>query len=169
MYSCYCLFCETLKCKKVAALLERSGIDYAFSPQIIKRQRRKGTNIDIMFDLLPGYVFAFTSSPLKDAATLRVDGVIKLLGIPECGYCLTGEDQAFALELLKRKGLVDVIKAIRIGDRVKLVDDLFYGCEAEIVQIDYRKQRAKIVFIFAETSCSSWIACDVIDSAIILK
>ena len=73
------------------------------------------------------------------------------------------------MELLKRKGLVDVIKAIRIGDTVKLVDDLFYGCEAEIVQIDYRKQRAKIVFILAGISCSSWIACDVIDSAIILK
>ena len=123
----------------------------------------------MMFDLLPGYVFAFTCSPLKDAAILRVDGVIKLLGIPECGYCLTGEDQAFALELLKRNGVVDVIKVIRIGDTVKVVDDLFYGCEAEIVQIDYRKQRAKLVFTFAGTSCSSWIACDVIDSAIILK
>ena len=73
------------------------------------------------------------------------------------------------MELLKRNGVVDVIKVIRIGDTVKVVDDLFYGCEAEIVQIDYRKQRAKLVFTFAGTSCSSWIACDVIDSAIILK
>lgn len=168
MYSCYCLFCETLKCKKVAFLLEKSGIDHAFSPQIIKRQRKQGKNIDLMFDLIPGYVFAFTCSPLKDAAILRVDGVIKLLGVPEYGYCLDGEDHAFALELLKRNGIVDVIKAIRIGDTVKLVDDLFYGCEAEIVQIDYRKQRAKVVYSFAGLFCSSWVACDVIDSVDIL-
>lgn len=86
MRYCYCLFCETTKCKKVASLLERSGIDYAFSSQIIKRLRKKGENVDVMFDLLLGYVFAFTCSPLKDAAILRVDGVIKLLGVPEYGY-----------------------------------------------------------------------------------
>lgn len=121
-----------------------------------------------MFDLLPGYVFAFTYSPLKDASLLRVDGVIKLFGVPEYGYCLEGEDWAFVLELLKHNGVVDVIKAIRIGDTVKLVDDLFYGCEGEIVQIDCRKQRAKVVFSFARIACSSWVACDVIDSACIL-
>lgn len=168
MQYCYCLFCETSKCKKVASLLERSGIDCAFSPQIIKRQRKKGENIDMMFDLLPGYVFAFTCNPLKDISLLRVEGVIKLLGVPEYGYCLEGEDQAFALELLKRNGIVDVIQAIRIGDTVKLVGDLFYGFEGEIAQIDYRKQRAKVVFSFAGTSCSSWVACDVIESVDIL-
>lgn len=169
MQCCYCLFCETIKCKNVVSLLERSGICHAFSPQIIKRQRKVGKNIEMAFDLLPGYVICFTNSPLKDASLLIIDGVIKLLGVSEYGYCLDGNDQAFALELLKRGGKVDVIKAIRVGDTVKLVDGLFYGCEGEIVQIDYRKQRAKVTFSFAGASCSSWVACDVIDSAFILE
>lgn len=165
MQYCYCLFCETRKCKEVAYSLERSGVDCAFSPQIVKRQRKKGENVEIMLDLLPGYVFAFTRDRVEDISLFRVDGVIRLLGFSEVGYCLIGDDMTFALGLLARKGIIDAIKLVSIGDRIKLADDLFYGCEGEIVQIDYRKQRAKVVFSFGGSAFSSWISCDVIDSA----
>lgn len=56
MNYCYCLFCETKKCQQVANALEKAGIHRALSPKIIKRQRRQGKNIDILFDLLPGYL-----------------------------------------------------------------------------------------------------------------
>lgn len=49
MQYCYCLFCETKRCKKVASVLEMSGISRAFSPQIVKRQRKNGKNVELLF------------------------------------------------------------------------------------------------------------------------
>ena len=53
---------------------------------IIESSRIKsgfGKNIELMFDLLPGYVFAYASQPVKEMSQLKVDGVIRLLGSPE--------------------------------------------------------------------------------------
>ena len=81
MYA-YCLFCETQRCKPIAYLLERYGIaDRAFSPQIIKRRRVKGKNVDCPYDLLPGYVFLFSETPLEDFSPFRgITGIIRRIG-----------------------------------------------------------------------------------------
>ena len=164
MQYCYCLFCETTKCKKVASLLENNGLERAFSPQVIRRHRIKGENIELMFDLLPGYVFAYSSRPVKELSQLKVDGVIRLLGSLDDGYSLCGKDQLFAIGLLDRNGIIDVINILRIGDAVILSDSLFGGHEGKIVQIDYCKQRAKVLFEFVGVSWSCWVACNVIIS-----
>ena len=79
MNYCYCLFCETKRCQQVANALEKAGIHRALSPKIIKRQRRQGKNIDILFDLLPGYVFVYSSEPV-DLSAMMVECVIIALG-----------------------------------------------------------------------------------------
>ena len=158
----YCIFCETRRCRAVADKLQEKVVDIAFSPQIVKRQRKAGKNIDMLYDLLPGYVFAYSSTELSNISFLRVDGVIRILGSSDNGYCLTGADKDFANGLLEREGRVDIIKAIRVGDIVFLEDELFYGQKGKILEIDYRKQRAKIEFSFMNTTCYSWVACDII-------
>ena len=158
----YCIFCETRRCRAVANKLQEKFVDIAFSPQIVKRQRKAGKNIDMLYDLLPGYVFAYSNTELSNISVLRVDGVIRILGSSDNGYCLTGADKDFANGLLEREGRVDIIKAIRVGDIVFLEDELFYGQKGKILEIDYRKQRAKIEFSFMNTTCYSWVACDII-------
>lgn len=116
----------------------------------------------MMLDLLPGYVFAYSSQPVKEMSQFNVDGVIRLLGSPENSYCLIEEDQLFALELFKRNGLIDVLNILRIGDTVTLSDELFPGYEGHVIQIDYRKQRAKISFSFSKMCFSTWVACNII-------
>lgn len=164
MQYCYCLFCETSKCRKVASLLEKNGLERAFSPQIVKRQRKKGENIESMFDLLPGYVFAYSKEGIKEISTFKVDGVIRVLGFPENNYCLQGSDHHFALALLKKNGVIDVIRVFQTGDTVSLLDTYLLGQKGTIVQIDYRKQRAKIVFSFSGMECFTWVACEMIDA-----
>lgn len=166
MQYCYCLFCETIKCKKVAFRLEQSGIDIAFSPQIVRRQRKEGKNIEIVFDLLPGYVFAYSTQPAKGLSQLKVEGVIKVLGSPENGYCLRDGDLFFALKLLERNGLIDVLNVLHAGDTVMITDDIFSGCEGRVTQIDYRKQRAKVLFDFAGASWNCWVACNIVVSSL---
>ena len=58
------------------------------------------------------------------------------------------------------------MKVIRVGDMVLLEDELFSGQKGKILEIDYRKQRAKIEFLFMNTKCYSWVACDVIVSTL---
>lgn len=162
----YCLFCETRRCQTIADQLQGKAVDTAFSPKIVKRQRKNGKNIDILYDLLPGYVFAFSSCMLKSIAPLKVDGAIKVLGSSENNYCLSGTDKDFANGLLSREGRVDVMKAIKIGNAVTIEDELFSGHNGKIIEIDYRKQRAKIEFSFINTTCYSWVACDIIISSL---
>ena len=160
----YCLFCETRRCQAIANQLQGKVADRAISPQIVKRQRKNGVNVDMLYDLLPGYVFAFSSCMLKSITPLKVDGVIKVLGVSENNYCLSGADKDFAHGLLSREGRIDVMKVIKTGDVVSLEDKLF--SKHKIIEIDYRKQRAKIEFAFMNTTCYSWVACDIIISSL---
>lgn len=162
MYA-YCLFCETQKCKYVAFSLEQHGILKAFSPQIIRRHRVKGRNVDEMYDLLPGYVFVYSDTEIKDSRVFHnINGIIRRLGSVDCGYALGDSDYDFAMSLFKKDGVVGQIKVYKIGEEVKLDDPLFNNCQGKITRIDYRKQRARVDYQFAGMDCFTWIACDLI-------
>lgn len=162
MQYCYCLFCETRKAQKVASALELNGAERAFSPQILKRQRKQGKNIDLYFDLFPGYVFAYSSQKISKDSLLKADGVIRVLGLAEHVYCLRDNDYDFALELLERNGIIDVMHILQVGDTVEILDPLFKSCKGSVLQMDRRKQRANIEFSFSGMVFRSWIACEIL-------
>ena len=62
----YCLFCRTQRCARIARLMEIRGVERAFSPRILSRQRKAGENVPTEHDLLPGYVFLFSEERLAD-------------------------------------------------------------------------------------------------------
>ena len=157
----YCLFCLTQRCKVIAKLMEIRGAERAFSPQIIRKQRKQGENVKKQFDLLPGYVFIYNEERLTDYRFFfGIDGVIRRVGRTETGYELAGADLDFAMKLLEKDGTVGGMKACKVGDEVKLEDPLFSGCEGRVTEIDYRKERAKVEFVFDKNSCSTWVALD---------
>ena len=162
MQYCYCLFCETRKAQKAASDLELNGVERAFSPQILKRQRKQGKNIDLYFDLFPGYVFAYSSQKISKDSLLKADGVIRVLGLAEHGYCLRDKDYDFAMELLDRNGIIDVMHILQVGDTVEILDPLFKGCKGSVLQLDRRKLRANIEFSFSGLVFRSWIACEIL-------
>lgn len=163
MYA-YCLFCETQRCRTVAYLLERYGVaDRAFSPQIIKRARVKGKNIDRPYDLLPGYVFLFSETPLEDFTPLYgIMGILRRIGDPENRWALSDGDLDFAQRLLRKDGTVGQLTVFKVGDEVRLDDPLFNGVAGRITRIDYRKQRARVDYRFAGMNCFTWIAVEMI-------
>ena len=157
----YCLFCLTQRCKVIAKLMEIRGVYRAFSPQIIRKQRKQGENIKKQFDLLPGYVFIYNEERMTDyRAFYGMDGVIRRVGRTEQGYELTGPDLDFAMKLLEKDGVVGGMKACHIGDEVRLEDPLFSGCEGQVTEIDYRKERAKVTFVFDKTRREIWVSLD---------
>ena len=160
----YCLFCRTQRCGLIAAMLEKQGTCRALFPKILQRERKQGRNVEIMRDLLPGYVFVYSETPL-DQQQLRpgVQGVIRKLGTEATGYELTGADQAFAMGLLDQQGTINAVRVLKEGDRVTLADPLFMSCKGRITKVDNRKQRARVDFDFENNPCHVWIAFEMID------
>ena len=164
MYA-YCLFCLTQRCKVIAKLMEIRGVDRAFSPQIIRRQRKDGKNERRSYDLLPGYVFIYNEERLTDYQLFYgMHGVIRRVGRTENGYELAGSDLDFAMQLLEKDGVVGSLKICREGDEVVLEDPLFRGCQGKITKIDWRKERARVDFVFEKNPCHAWISLDNVHS-----
>ena len=163
MMFAYCLFCQTQKCRDIAHILEKRGVMRAFAPQIIKRQRVKGKNTDALYDLLPGYVFLYSDVELPDYRMFRgINGVIRRIGPEDKRYALEGSDLDFAMNLYRKNGVVGQVTILKVGDAVRLDDPLFNGCQGQITQIDYRKQRARVTYRFAGMNCFTWVACELI-------
>ena len=162
----YCLFCDTQRCRSVARLLELRGMQRAFSPQIVQRQRKQGRNLEKRYDLLPGYVFAFADVPFTGwAQTAGIEGLRRRLGRAEDLYALQGADREFALRLYQLGGVIDPVRAFRCGDKVTLADSLFSQAEGQIVEMDRRKARVKIMYRFHGADYFTWAACDWMDRA----
>ncbi len=164
MYA-YCLFCRTQRCARIAQLLEIRGIQRAFSPKILSKQRKQGLNIERERDLLPGYVFLFSEERLVDYDPFAgIDGIIRRVGRTEAGYELEGADRDFAMGLLEKNGKVGALKMVKLGETVRLEDPLFEGSEGVVTKIDYRKERARVDFRFEGNDCHVWIAVDSIQT-----
>ena len=157
----YCLFCQTQRCARIAQLLEIRGMSRAFSPQILQRQRVKGENLKRYVDLLPGYVFVFSEEQLTDYSVLfGIDGVIRKVGQADEWYELKGTDREFALSLLEKDGVVGGMRIVKAGDEVTLDDPLFANSSGKVTQIDYRKERARVDFVFRGIACHTWISLE---------
>lgn len=160
MYA-YCLFCLTQRCQVIARLMEIRGAYRAFSPRIVRKQRKQGENVKKEFDLLPGYVFVYSEERMTDYREFSgMDGMIRRVGRTDDGYELAGPDYDFAMKLLEKDGVVGGMKACRQGDEVTLSDPLFSGCEGRVVAVDYRKERAKVAFVFDNTKREIWVSLD---------
>jgi len=157
----YCVYCATQRCDRIAEVMEACGVRRAFSPKIVRHQRRRGQNETVYYDLLPGYVFMYSDQEILGLTEYRwIDGIIREAGRAEDRYDLTGEDRRFAEQLYEKDGLVGAMSLVRRGEQVSLSDPLFQGSRGVITRIDYRKQRVRVDFSFNNTACHTWVAID---------
>ena len=159
----YCLFCNTMKCGSIALLLPKRMAVKAISPRIVQRKWVKGKCFEEESDFLPGYVFLYADTPLQEFGALwSVDGVLRLLGRKEEGYRLAGEDKAFADMLYANEGMIGILKAYEVGDRIRLSAESLPGYEGEVIKVDRRKGRAQILIRFDEKEIKLWAGFDLI-------
>ena len=157
----YCLFCRTQRCTRIAHLMEICGVEKAFSPKIMSKQRVEGKNVLRERDLLPGYVFLFHSERLTNREIFSgIDGIIRRVGRTEQGYELEGADREFALGLYEKNGQVGAMKLVTVGETVCLADHLFDDSAGTVTKIDYRKERARVDFTFEGNACHTWVAIE---------
>ncbi len=157
----YCLYCRTQRCARIAQLLEIRGMSRAFSPQILQKKRVQGVNEKHYVDLLPGYVFAFSEDVLTDYSVFwGMDGVIRKVGQPDEWYELQGADREFAFDLLEKDGTVGGTRVVKAGENVSLEDPLFSKVQGVVTKVDYRKERARVDFVFKGNECHTWVSLD---------
>ena len=73
---------------------------------------------------------------------------------------LTGPDRQFADWIWQHGGLIGVLKAIRLGERVEIVDGLFKAFHGKVVQMDRRKQLARIELDILGGTKYLWLSYD---------
>lgn len=155
----YCLFCQTQRTGRIAELLESWKMGRAFSPRVICRHRVQGQLVDKTYDLLPGYVFLFANELMTDfSAVWEIDGAGYHVGRREDQYELVGDDRIFALELYETDGIIRPMTMVREGEKVKLQNSLFENGHGKITEIEYKKQRARVEFSFADKRWAVWVA-----------
>ena len=157
----YCLFCQTQRARTVAEVLQCRGYGRAFTPRVICRHRVKGETVDCPYDLMPGYVFLFSAERIADFAVFRrTEGVGHVVGRAEDQYELVGADQAFALQLYEADGLISPMPLVHEGTHVRLLNPLFENHHGSVTKVDYKKQRARVEFMFDNERWITWVAID---------
>ena len=157
----YCIFCETQRCTRIAEVLEACGFDRAFSPKLLRRIRKKGQNLEVVVDLLPGYVFAYSEEEAPGLAPYRwIDGIIREAGRQDERYDLAGDDRAFAEQLLAKDGYIGSLALMDTPEGPVLNDPLFSTVDGRITAVDRRKGRARVDYRFNGKSFHTWIAIE---------
>ncbi len=146
-----CLFCQTGSEKKVTELINRYGWGRAiFGEKVKVVHKGHGQEERQLLPLLPGYVFVYMGGEISGGRQthrdyLGIDGVIRLLTYGETQQEeLMGRDLVFADWLWRCGGRVEVMKAIRVGDRVEINDPLFKELQGTIVRMDRRKKSVTV-------------------------
>ena len=156
----YCLFCETQKCSTIAALIEHTMGIRCFSPVIIQRKWVKGVCEEQHHQWLPGYIFFYTDTPIKEP--IKLPGIIRILGNGE----LKGDDLAFADMLYAHNGVMGTIRLAEVGQYCTVDDPLWQRMEGKVINIDRGRKRCCIEFGFDNLKRTVWLGYDLIKPVI---
>ena len=146
-----CLFCLTGHEEAIVRAVEDKGLGRAIYPRKHKRLRHGMQWEDAYAPLLPGYVFVY-SPALDSAAQSTLAGIQSVI--------LSGADRQFADWVWLHGGLIGVLKAIKLGDHVEIVDGLFKAFHGRVVQMDRRKQLARIELDILGGAKYLWLSYD---------
>ena len=95
---------------------------------------------------------------------LQLKDVYRILGNRDDGYQLSGSDRAFAVMLWSCGGVIGVLKAYKVGDKIMLAENRFGENLGKIIKID-RRGRALVRFNFDGVIMQSWVTIEQIESS----
>ena len=97
------------------------------------------------------------------AAFRRMNGVIRCLSDTEKRYELAGDDEAFALALLKKDGVIGRTQVYQEGDRIRIAEGAFEGLESRILKVDRRHTRMQIEIPFNRQMIKTWVEYEIVE------
>ena len=159
----YCLFCETAKCALVANAIKRKFGCTAISPKQVQHTWSGGKMVDIVRDLLPGYVLLYSDGePLDIRRVQSIEGVIRCLCSSDKRYELQGSDEQFAMLLLHKNGVIGKTKVYEAGQRIRVCEGAYEGLETRILKVNRQKGRMQIEIPFANMPVRTWVEFEIV-------
>ena len=153
---CYCLFCETQRCRRIAFLIEKVHGIRTISPIIMQREWKKDHYHEVPRNWLPGYIFLYSERELIPYFDFL--GIIRWVGKGE----LEGTDLAFAEVLHAQGGIMGTIRLAEEGDRCVVNDPLWEKMQGTIVKLDRGRKRCCIAFDFDNQHRTVWVGYDLV-------
>ena len=160
----YCLFCETGRCDSAVRFAETRYHCRAISPKQVQHTWVKGKMTDLVHDLLPGYVFLYFEGEAPSASEFReMTGFIRCLSDTDGRLELTGEDEAFALSLLEKNGIIGKTEVYQEGDRIRIREGVFEGLSTSILKVDRRCKRMLIEIPLIRQPVRTWVEYEIVE------
>ena len=154
----YCLFCETQRCRQIAAIITKDFGYQCIYPQIIQRKWVKGVPTEVRYDWLPGYLFLFSEKQIQ--TRLNINGIIRRLGNGE----LTGQDLVFAEMIYRKQGIMGTVSLFQEGSRCSIADPAWKDIHGKVVKMDFGRKRCCIEFEFDGIKRTIWVGYEMIQS-----
>ena len=156
---CYCLFCETQRCRRIAYLIEKVHGIRTISPIIMQREWKNDRYHEVPRNWLPGYIFLYSEEELIPHFDFQ--GIIRWVGRGE----LEGTDLAFAEALHEQGGIMGAIQLAEEGDRCVVNDPLWEKMQGTIVKLDRGRKRCCVAFDFDDQHRTVWVGYDLVKRA----
>lgn len=138
-----CAYCHTLREQKVVEIINSCEGVTAISPEKLKKERRQGKWELCNKRLLPGYVFIYGNDGARIIDAAKKANVI-VLRYGDGSWQLEGGDYEFAKWVFEHNGLIEIVKAVKSGDTIKIIDGPFANIKGRVIQIDKRRQLIKV-------------------------
>lgn len=156
----YCLFCRTGQERGVAAELSRWEQTRALFPQRTKMERRGGHWVHTNRPLLPGYVFLYAPAQVEMEKVRKLSNVLRVLRYADGEGALKGADRVFADWMWRQSGIIGLSKAVKIGERVQIVEGPLKDLGGTVIKLDSHKQVAKVQLNIVGSTQWLWLSFD---------
>ena len=158
-----CLFCETGKENSVVNTIHAKGWGYAIFAQSVKVVWRKLDWAETAAPLMPGYVFVYSDEEEERHANYsNTEHVIRVLKYNDGGEILTGADLEFADWLWRIDGKVGRMKALRIGERVEIIDGMFKALHGTIIKMNRRRKKMCVSIEMQGNPMKIWLSYELV-------
>lgn len=161
MYT-YCLYCEAGKSRYVAGAFMAMLDCRAIIPKRIQHTWSGGRMVNRIHDLLPGYLFIYSDTPVEIPIYQYTPGVIHGLRNSSGQYALQGEDEAFALFLLEKEGIIGKTQVTKKDGVLEISPDSFRGMNVSILRVDRRNSRMQIEIVFLRERIRTWVEFEIV-------
>jgi transcription antitermination factor NusG len=163
-YNYGCVFCTTGREDAVAGYItQQFGHIMALPAAQIKHKSANGKKSCERCIMLPGYIFLKTEASVLPIALTRTPGVLKVLCEEDRAWRLRNANRSFAAWVYENKGLIDMSKAYREGQTVRIVEGPLRSQQGNIVKIDKRNRNCLVSLSFNSNVIYAWLAFEYVD------
>ena len=161
----YCLFCDTNKCNYVVHAATQLMPCEASSPKQVQHTYVASTHrmMDRLHQLLPGYVFLYAPEPLNITDIRQIPDVIRVIRNQDDTYELAGPDEAFAMMVYHRNGVLGKTEVYEDDGILKIKDGVFAGVKAFIRKVDRRNHRMLVEISVLDQVVKTWLEYDIVE------